>query len=61
MEGMGPEPAIELRTEDGGMFDPEFTNIEFENIIITFCLVSLQPQDFTIREVSSTEVDITWR
>jgi hypothetical protein len=26
---MGPEAAIELRTEDGGMFDPEFTNIEF--------------------------------
>eukprot|EP00090_Calanus_glacialis_P045884 TRINITY_DN8764_c0_g1_i5.p1 TRINITY_DN8764_c0_g1~~TRINITY_DN8764_c0_g1_i5.p1 ORF type:complete len:888 (-),score=166.51 TRINITY_DN8764_c0_g1_i5:697-3360(-) len=40
LEGMGPEAAIELRTEDG---------------------VPLQPQDFTIREVSSTEVDITWR
>ena len=58
---MGPEAAIELRTEDGGIFNSEFTKIEFENIIIAFCLVSLQPQDFTIREVSSTEVDITWR
>ena len=58
---MGPEAAIELRTEDGGMFDPEFTNIEFENIIIAFCLVPLQPQDFTIREFSSTEVDKTRR
>ena len=58
---MGPEAAIELRTEDGAMFDPEFTNIEFENIIIPFCLVPLQPQDLTIREDSSTEVDITWR
>ena len=58
---MGPEAAIELRTEDGGMFDPEFTNIEFENIIIAFCVVPLQPHDFTIREVSSTEVVKTWR